>query len=216
MKKLIAIVLVTAGMATMIGCNNDHERSMAYDNYRGYVASHRDSMDAYYDRDWNEIETGYNERRAAAEKDMDKWNDEMKSEYASLQADWDQYKEDYTAERTRRDEVSKAEKFRMALFPEGVKSDMSTVTAANLLEVHRHFVDYVDQHKDEFSRENWDEIEMLWERLGTRKNEVEKELSTGDNLKIAEQKIKYGAIKAVNRPAAKAEENAEAKEDNKK
>ncbi|MBL0341361.1 MAG: hypothetical protein IPP71_10715 [Bacteroidetes bacterium] len=67
-------------------------------------------------------------------------------------------------------------------------------------------------HKDDLTREQWDRVELLWEALGTRKNEVERELKSSDNIKIAEQKVRFGAIKAANRPSAKLEENAEAKQ----
>ncbi|MFN3641123.1 MAG: DUF6565 domain-containing protein, partial [Flavobacterium sp.] len=89
----------------------------------------------------------------------------------------------------------------------------SWVNKDNILKTFDHFVNTVYENKDSYSREDWDEIKMLYEALGTRKNTVEKEgLSSSDNLKIAGLKIKFAPMYTLNRMGAKAEENAEAKQ----
>ena len=84
-----------------------------------------------------------------------------------------------------------------------------------MLEVHQHFVSTVDALKDNLTREQWDRVEMMWERLDTRKNELEGDMKSDVKMAIAEQKIVYGSIKVANRPVAKGEENADAKGKNK-
>ena len=56
----------------------------------------------------------------------------------------------------------------------------------------------------------------MYEALDTRKNEVEKELATKDNMAIAKEKVRFVTIKAMNRPTAKEKENSDAKEMDKK
>ena len=51
-------------------------------------------------------------------------------------------------------------------------------------------------------------MEYLWEKLDDRKDQIEKEIKANDELALAEQKLKYTGIKAVNRPVAKTEEEA--------
>src|SRR6185436_17317270 len=77
---------------------------------------------------------------------------------------------------------------RNRLFGEGkIGSDMKFgfVTADNIHEVYKNFVNTVADHKNDYTREDWDEIKVLYEALDTRKNTVEKELPDGDNTKIA-------------------------------
>jgi hypothetical protein len=82
----------------------------------------------------------------------------------------------------------------------------------NILSVYQNFVDTVDKNKDSYSREDWDEIKLLYEAIDTRKNTVEKEgLTSSDNRKIAGLKLKFAPMYTVNRMGAKSEENAEAK-----
>jgi Skp family chaperone for outer membrane proteins len=211
MKKILSIIFVIFGSAAFVACSEEKKADRTYEDYKVYVSEHRDSVAGYYDKEWDELENEYNEKRMKAEEKMDKWNEETKAEYAALQNDWDSFKAQYQAERERRADEQKTATFVYEVMPQGVSSDMSNVNATNLLEVHTHFVNYVDAHKDEMTREQWDRVEYLWEALGTRKNEIEKELKSGDNIKIAEQKVRYGGIKAANRPGAKVEENAEAK-----
>jgi len=211
MKKILSLIILAFSSVAFVACTNEKKVDKSYEDYKVYVSERRDSMDGYFDDDWNNLERDYDEKRMKAEANMNDWDEETRAEYAALQSDWDSFREDYSAERERRDAVVKSEAVVNNLLPQGVSADLNNVNAANLLEVHKHLVEYVEVHKDEFTREQWDRIEFMWEGLGTRKNEVEKELKSGDNLKIAELKIKYSSIKATNKPVAKADENSEAK-----
>ena len=112
--------------------------------------------------------------------------------------------------------VSPKQQLRNALFGEGkIGDDMSFswVNKDNLLATFKTFTETVQNNKDAYTREDWDEIKLLYEALGTRKNTVEKEgLSSSDNNEIAGIKIKFAPMLKVNRMGAKAEENAAAKE----
>ena len=86
------------------------------------------------------------------------------------------------------------------------------VTADNIHDVYKNFVNTVADNKDNFTREDWDEIKVLYEALDSRKNAVEKDLKTADNLKIAQLKIRFAAIKSLNRGGSKVVENEKAKQ----
>ena len=86
------------------------------------------------------------------------------------------------------------------------------VNKDNILGVYQNFVETAQKNKDSYSREDWDEIKIVYEALDTRKNTVEKEgLSSSDNNKIAALKLKFAPMYSVNRMGAKSEENSEAK-----
>jgi len=110
---------------------------------------------------------------------------------------------------------SPKQQLRNALFGEGkIGDDMSFswVNAQNIHGVYQQFVHTVEDNKDSYSREDWDEIKVLYEALDNRKNTVEKEgLSSEDNRKIAGLKVKFAPMYTVNRMGAKSEENREAK-----
>lgn len=215
----MASVLVVTGF---IACKNSptiaQQDAM---NLNSYVDSIESLTPVYTASYWSDLDNGYQLRVTKADNTMatleasDKAKlDESKVQYAALKTTYEiKIKE---AETTA---VITAPDYRQALrnnlFGEGIiGSDMSFgfATANNLLSIYRKFVNTVDENKNNYSREDWDEIKVLYEALDTRKNTVEKELPDGDNTKIAGLKIKFSAIKATHRGGTKGEENKAAKE----
>ncbi|MBR9859177.1 hypothetical protein GYB22_00200 [bacterium] len=86
-----------------------------------------------------------------------------------------------------------------------VDATMEMVTKENVAQIYKAFVDEVKENKDEYSKEDWIEIESLWERLKTRSDELKPMDDAETVAKIAAQKSRYIAIKAVNRPTAETE-----------
>lgn len=112
--------------------------------------------------------------------------------------------------------TSSSQLLRDRLFGAGkIGSDMSFnwVNKDNILSVYDNFFQSYKQNKDDFTREDYDEIKLMFEALDARKNTVEKEgLSGEDNRKIASIKFKFSPMFKTNRIGAKSQENSEAKE----
>ena len=110
---------------------------------------------------------------------------------------------------------SPKQQLRNALFGEGkIGDDMNFdwVNAKNIHSVYQQFVHTVEDNKDKYSREDWDEVKLMYEALDSRKNTVEKEgLTSEDNRKIAGLKVKFAPMYTLNRMGAKSEENKESK-----
>jgi hypothetical protein len=99
---------------------------------------------------------------------------------------------------------------RNRLFGEGrIGADMKFefATANNILGIYDNFVNGVADNKNNYTREDWDEIKVLYEALDNRKNAIEKDLTSKDNMKIAGLKIRFASIKATQRTSSKIDEN---------
>jgi hypothetical protein len=97
-----------------------------------------------------------------------------------------------------------------------VGDDMSFdwVNKDNILKAYNDFYNAYDANKDSYSREDFDEVKAIYEALDARKNTVEKEgLSSHDNMKIAELKVKFAPKFKIDRMKAKGDENQDAKDD---
>lgn len=95
----------------------------------------------------------------------------------------------------------------------GEDMNFSWVNKDNILSVYDAFFQSYKDNKENFTREDYDEVKLMYEALDSRKNTVEKEgLSSEDNGKIASIKFKFGPMFKMNRIGAKSRENAEAKE----
>jgi len=95
----------------------------------------------------------------------------------------------------------------------GEDMNFSWVNKDNILKTYDTFFEAYKANKSDFSREDYDEIKLMYEALDSRKNTVEKEgLTSEDNTKIASIKFKFGPMFKLNRMGAKSREAEKAKE----
>ncbi|HET6769121.1 MAG TPA: DUF6565 domain-containing protein [Chitinophagaceae bacterium] len=222
MKKIKLMVCGVLVITGFIACNDSPTIAQQdATNVNNYVDSVETLTPVYTAAYWSELDNGYQVRVTKANNTMvtleaaDKAKlDESKVQYAALKTAYEIKIKEAEA-KTIVTVPDYRQALRNNLFGEGmIGSDMSFsfATADNLLSIYRKFVNTVAENKNNYSREDWDEIKVLYEALDTRKNTVEKELPDGDNTKIAGLKIKFSAIKATHRGGTKGEENKAAKE----
>ncbi|WP_291102147.1 MULTISPECIES: hypothetical protein [unclassified Flavobacterium] len=173
-------------------------------------------------QNWVAINASYEMRSSEADaalanlKDADKAQEKInasRAKYAELKA---KVEADRIAQKTVVVAVGPKQKLRNILFGEGkVGDDMnfSWVNKNNILKVYDAFFQSYKDNKNNFSREDYDEVKVLYEGLDSRKNTVEKEgLSSEDNGKIASIKFKFAPMFKINRIGAKSAEMKKAKQ----
>ena len=143
--------------------------------------------------------------------------DASKAKYEALKAKYEaELQNEMTGKQNTESTSNPNQMLRDRLFGAGkVGEDMSFawVNKDNILQVYDNFFQSYKDNKANFSREDYDEIKLMYEALDSRKNTVEKEgLSSEDNGEIASIKFKFSPMFKVNRVGAKSRENTEAKE----
>jgi hypothetical protein len=191
-----------------------------------YVDSVQDLTPVYTIENWTAIDNGYQARALAAEKNLETLEAEEKAKAEESKKKYAELKEAYQTKLQEKEAAAKVaattastpdsrQLLRNRLFGEGkIGSDMTFgyVTGKNILSVYKNFVNTVADNKSNYTREDWDEIEVLYEALDNRKNAVEKDLASADNIKIAGLKVKFASIKATHRGGTKVKENEDAKQ----
>jgi len=221
MKKKNVLLAAVIAVSGFTACKNSAtEAQQDATNLNNYVDSVDGLTPVYTSANWSGLDDGYQARVTKTNSTMsgleasDKTKlEESKVQYAVLKTTYEIKIKEAEANAVTTPDFRQV--LRNKLFGEGVVgSDMSFgfATAENLLSIYRNFVNTVAENKNEYSREDWDEIKVLYEALDTRKNTVEKQLPDGDNTKIAGLKIKFSAIKATHRGGTKGAENKAAKE----
>ncbi|TMI62749.1 MAG: hypothetical protein E6H07_15180 [Bacteroidetes bacterium] len=221
MKKKNVLIAAVIAVSGFTACKNSAtEAQQDATNLNNYVDSVDGLTPVYTSANWSGLDDGYQARVTKTNSTMsgleasDKTKlEESKVQYAVLKTTYEIKIKEAEANAVTTPDFRQV--LRNKLFGEGVVgSDMSFgfATAENLLSIYRNFVNTVAENKNEYSREDWDEIKVLYEALDTRKNTVEKQLPDGDNTKIAGLKIKFSAIKATHRGGTKGAENKAAKE----
>lgn len=181
--------------------------------YTDYVDSVRSIPAEEASANWQAIDDSYQLKINNAEVALENLKDKEEAQ-ARIDASKAKY-EALQAEVINAVNMHSKQVLRNALFVEGqIGDDMnfSWVNKDNILAVYDHFVATADANKDVYTREDWDEVKLLYEGLDSRKNTVENEgLTSQDNRKIAALKIKFGPMLKFNRMGAKSDEMQEAK-----
>ena len=221
-KLLIAAAIVSVGFTA---CNTENkEAKQDAEMLNMYVDSVENATPVYTTANWTAIDNGYQERAMKAEKNLATLSAEEKAKAETSKAKYEALKAKY--ELAIKEQELKAAMvpaaatnfkvgLRNRLFGQGkVGDDMNFayVTGNNIRSVYQNFIDVVADNKNAYSREDWDEINVLYEALDTRKNVVEKDLATKDNLAIAGLKIRFASIASTHRGGTKVKENADAKQ----
>jgi plasmid maintenance system antidote protein VapI len=218
--KTIKLLLGAAVIAVGFTSCKDEKRVQAEKSVDTYVVYVDSISKVDYDvtkENWKSIQANYELRNAEAEAALQNLKDDAKAQERidASRAKYEELNAKITAEEQAAAAVSPKQLLRNELFGEGkVGNDMNFdwVNAHNILSVYQLFVDTADKNKDKYTREDWDEIKLMYEALDSRKNTVEKEgLTSHDNNKIAGLKLKFAPMYTLNRMGAKSDEMEKAK-----
>lgn len=218
--KNLKLTLGLVALATAFTSCKDEKQEMAktaVDSYEKYVDSVSNVSETEAVANWEAIETNYVQKKTEAENSLTeaKEKEKLQATVDNTSVKYETYKTKVVAEKEKMQvDNEKTIMYKTLLGESYVNDDMkfNWVNKNNILSVYDNFVNTVQKNKDTYSREDWDEIKLIYEALDTRKNTVEKEgLSGEDNRKIAGLKLKFAPMYTVNRMGAKSEENAEAK-----
>lgn len=220
MKNLNQIIVGILGCTLILASCSDEKTKAEQmsDNFVKYVDSVSSVQKENAIENWNEIESEYEEAKQNANREIDQLDDKMEYEEKinTATAKYEQFKSNVLAEKEKLDYESQKNRVRVALLGSNyVEDDMKFewINKDNILSVYENFVNTVEKNKDSYSREDWDEIKLIYEAIDSRKNTVENEgLTSSDDMKIAGLKLKFAPMYTVNRMGAKSEENAEAKQ----
>jgi hypothetical protein len=209
--KSLAVVVLLSG-ATLVSCDDRRDYEKPLNEYEAYVDRTANNTQEWTEERWNETEAEYRERRAEVELHADRMDERSRARYQAADRRYEDLRLKYQDQRASRTHSGNVGNLYASIGSSGSNDlQLNNVTADNLLENYRQFVDQVEANKDNYSVEDWKEIEIIWDALNRRKNEVESNLASADNMKIAELKIKYGWIKTGNKMEAKAREKDETK-----
>lgn len=220
MKNLKSLIAASIVAVTFGSCTDEKktQAEKAVNNYTAYIDSVSTVASDNLAEKWDDVESTYIAKKIEAETALENLEDRMELDQ-KLEAGskkYEEFKANLIAEKQKMEATKAKAAMRSTLFGgQEVGDDMnfSWVNKDNILKTYETFVNTASENKDKYSREDWDEIKLLYEALDTRKNEVEKDgISTADNLKIAGLKTRFAAFFKLNRITAKSNENTQAKQ----
>lgn len=219
MKILIKPFALFSIVALLISCKDEQQAKVEKltESYSKYLDSLTLEKSDEIVSKWNEIEKEFDNKTTALKNEINQLDDkdEFEKKFAAVGIRYEDFKKDILVKKAEIDAKNAQLTRNKELFgTQFIHDDMKFewVNKDNILAVYDQFVTTVQKNKDTYSREDWDEIKLLYEALDSRKNTVEKQgLTSKDNMKIAGLKLKFAPMYTVNRMGAKSEENANAK-----
>lgn len=219
MKKLQLSILTLLISVIFFSCKDAKlkDAESYVNNYANYVDSISVVSTKNIKENWYKVESAYLEKKLQAQSSVEtiKDNPALKKKLNQINSVYNDFKKKYRTEVDKMEANEEKIAFRKTFFSgKEINDDLNFdwVNKDNILSVYDNFVTTVSNNKDGYTREEWDEIKLMYEALDTRKNTIEKEgLTSSDNFKIAKLKLKFAPMFTLNRMAAKSEENAEAK-----
>ncbi|WNM18368.1 hypothetical protein [Flavobacterium capsici] len=219
MKKLQLSIIILLISVTFFSCEdaNVKDAKNYVDDYAEFVDSISVVSIKNLRDNWYKIESTYLEKKLQAQSSVEtiRDNPKLKQKLNDASSKYNKFRTNYRLQVDKLEAMEEKIAFRKKLFNgKEINDDLNFdwVDKTNIVTVYDNFVTTVSDNKNGYSREEWDEIKMLYEALDTRKNTVEKEgLSSSDNFKIAKLKLKFAPMFSIYRMGAKSEENAEAK-----
>lgn len=200
------LTLCVAATLIFTACGNDEQLRKDTAELRDYVNNHRDSVEVYAETQWDNLEAEYNTKKAKL--DTSKMATELRETYNETARDWETFKADYAVKREEKVKLAEEDAFRATLAIQGVRPDYTDLSNTNILAEYEHFVTTVKANKDLYSKEQWLVVNNSWKALQGRKKEIDNNIASADNTKIARLQLEYTAIKATNRPFADSEVNS--------
>jgi len=208
----------------LVSCKND-EKELAdkrISELESYVDSLKTVAAADMESNWDQIAADFDRKSTEANAALTNLDEETRNasqqKIDAARSSYDGFKVtlETKAAETKVVATNPNQMLRDRFFGAGkVGEDMnfSWVNKDNILSVYDAFFQSYKDNKESFTREDYDEVKLMYEALDSRKNTVEKEgLSSEDNGKIASIKFKFGPMFKMNRIGAKSRETAEAKE----
>jgi hypothetical protein len=212
---ILALLLGTSFFSCTDAKVKDAEKNVQ--NYARYVDSISVVSTENIKQNWNIVESTTLEKKLQAQSSVEtiKDNPELKEKINIVNSKYNEFRIKYQQDVDKMNAAQAKLNFRNAFFSGtaiGEEMNFDWVNKDNILSVYDLFVSTASKNKDSYSREEWDEIKLMYEALDTRKNTVEKEgLTSADNFKIAKLKLKFAPMFTFNRMGAKSEENSAAK-----
>ncbi|WP_299528870.1 hypothetical protein [uncultured Lutibacter sp.] len=219
MKKRSLFIGVTIISLAFTSCKDEKvtaaEKSV--DAYVVYVDSISTIESADAQANWQTINDSYQVRVAELDLVLEnlKEKEAAQARIDASKAKFEALKAQIEADMKAQAMIDSKQLLRTTLFGKGKMGDdmnFDWVNKGNIHAVYDQFVNGAQDNKDTYSREDWDEIKLMYEALDSRKNTVENEgLSSADNRKIALLKLKFAPMYTINRISAKTEEMEKAK-----
>lgn len=189
---LMALLLVfTIGISS---CTTMREREVEDEisEFRNWINDQSARIADRTEEDWKQSKEDFRVRTQELDLRQNKFSAELREEYQQLKEDFNNL--DKEREKRRR-EAMVAEWDAKLL---GSYADKTTISKENVREAYILFLENVRSMHGNWSNEDWEMAKWVMNRLDERKEEVDDELPTDDEVKIKALQMEFRTLETTN------------------
>ncbi|MGV9004295.1 DUF6565 domain-containing protein [Flavobacterium sp.] len=198
--KLALYFLPIFFLATSCETNEEREADRNVYEFSKYVDSVSTINTSDLKQNWENIEKTYTEKKLQAQSSVEAFGSRPKLNVKINQANskYKQFRKKFQIEVDKFVNSKRKITFANSFFEGDEMTDgmkFNWVNKANIASVYENFVDSVFKNKNNYSRQDWDEVNLIFDSLEKRKNILEEEgLAMSEELKIEQLKIKFSSL----------------------
>lgn len=157
-------------------------------DFRTWVNDQSANIADRTEEDWEQAKLDFQTRTAELDLKEDEFSEEVRQEYNQLKADF----QDLDEEREKRMREANMAEWNSKLL--GSYADMSTITSQNIREVYIQFLENVRNMRSTWTDEDWEMAKMVMTSLNEKKEAVDDDLSTEDEVKIKALQMEFHTL----------------------
>ena len=208
MKKSLLFKSLLGIVAVLFFACGDPEKESAKEEYNEFKAwwnDKTDSLDVETKEEWQEFKTEFNERTAKIDAKLEKLGDEDRKEYEATKSEYSEMEasnEEKWANVNREGDTavtldeSTVKQWEVKLMGKDM-GDWSSVTAANVKQAYIDFMENVRAQNGTWTDADWDYVDVVFDRLDARKDQVDDNLDVTDEAKIKALQMEYRTLETA-------------------
>jgi hypothetical protein len=190
-KMFVLFLVLGIGLSA---CSASREQEVENDisSFRTWVNEQAASLENKTEEDWKQAKEDFKIRTADLDQREDQFSAEVKEEYKQIKSDFSDLDEKRI--QIRRDAQATAWDTKLL----GKYADWSTITTGNVKDVYINFMENVRSMRSMWTNEDWEMAKEVLNRLNDRKEIVDDELSTEDEVKIKALQMEFRTLETAN------------------
>lgn len=185
------LLVLTIGFSA---CTASREQEVENDisSFRTWVNDQSANIADRTEDDWKQAKEDFRIRTAELDQREDQLSAEVREEYQQLKNDFQNLDE----EREKRMLDANGAEWEAKLL--GGYADKATITKENVKDVYIQLLENVRSMRSTWTDEDWEMAKMVLNRLNDRKEEVDDDLPTEDEVKIKALQMEFRTLETAN------------------
>lgn len=190
-RHLIGITFLAAILLSSCTTSREREVEDELSDFRTWVSQTTSNISERTEEDWKRAKADFATRTRDLDQRQENFSDELKQDYQNLKDEFNNADKQYE-ENLRKARLATWERQLL-----GSYADKSTITRENVRQVYITFLENVRSQHGTWTDEDWEMAKMVMQSLNDRKDEVDEDLPTDDEVKIKALQMEFRTLETA-------------------